>query len=140
MARKESAIGSLSFVLANVLSRHEAGGRGCLGRHDGVFQGGVLGWSKAELDDGAGVRDQFGLPAVIALKFLHGSFGPGIPMAGGYAGEIARLDQRALDLSCAGVVDSALSWRSCCLRALIEQLGRGGAAASMGKRRARQRG
>ena len=40
---------------------------GLLAAGDGVLLG-----TEAEFDDGARVRNQFGLPAVVGLKFLHG--------------------------------------------------------------------
>ena len=40
----------------------------------------VLG-AEAELDNRAGVGDQFSLPAVVFLKLLHGRFGLGVPVA-----------------------------------------------------------
>ena len=54
--------------------------------------------SKTQLDEGAGVRGQLGLPAVVALQLLHGGFACGIPAASGLSGEVAGLDQRGLDL------------------------------------------
>lgn len=43
----------------------------------------VLIGPQAELDNGAGVGDQLGLPSIIALVFLHGGFGLAVPVTGG---------------------------------------------------------
>ena len=96
----------------------------------------ILGRSKAEFDDGARVGDQFGLPAVVALEFLHGGFRSGVPMPRGLAGEVTGFDQRCLNLGSAGVVDSALTGGFGRFRAFIEELRRGGAATCMGRCRA----
>ena len=116
----------------------EVGGEGWLGGGGGQIGGeGAcllrLVWAETQLDDGAGVRDQLRLPAVVALKLLHRGFGLGVPVAGGFAAEIAGVDQRVLDLGGAGVIDGMLRR---CLRGrfgtLIEQLVRGRTATGVG--------
>ena len=93
---------------------------------------GVLSGSEAKLDDGAGVGNQFGLPAIVGLELLHGGFGLGVPVAGGFAGEVAGFDQRGLNLGGAGVVDSTLSCGFVaaleCLWNSLGEWGRGGHA------------
>ena len=65
--------------------------------------------AEAQLDDGAGVGHQFGLPAVVGLELLHGCFGLRIPVAACLAGEIAGLNEGALNLGCTAVIDGALT-------------------------------
>src|SRR5258708_2696363 len=78
------------------------------GRRGGALTG-ILSRPKTELDDGARIGNEFRLPAVVTLEFLHGGFGSGVPMTRGFACEITRFDQRRLNLGRTGVVDSALS-------------------------------
>ena len=96
-----------SLELNNLLSRHETrcSRIGCRG---GTLAG-VLGWPKTELNDGARVGNEFCLPAVIALEFLHGGFGSSVPMTRGLAREVTGFDERRLDLGGTSIVDSALS-------------------------------
>ena len=54
--------------------------------------------AQAELDEGAGVGGDFGLPAVVALELLHGGDAFGVPGAGGFACQVALLDEGGLDL------------------------------------------
>ena len=54
--------------------------------------------AEAELDEGAGVGGNFGLPAVVALELLHGGDTVRVPGAGRLACEIALLDEGGLDL------------------------------------------
>lgn len=77
-------------------------------RRGGVAQLGVLIWSKAQFDDCTRVGDEFGLPAVVALKFLHSCLRLGVPVTGGFAGEITGSDQRCLNLGGSVVVDHVL--------------------------------
>jgi hypothetical protein len=138
--RKRADWPSFSCAKQNFLSRHVARGWRCfMGSCCGGAQTCVLGRSQAELDNGTGVGDQFGLPAIVTLEFLHSRFSSSIPMSRGFAGEVTGLDQRGLDLSCTSVIDSALACGFCCrFRMLIEQLRRCGSATSVAKRRAWQ--
>jgi len=130
-----------SLELSNLLSRHETRcGRCSRSGCRGGALAGVLGWPKTELNDGARVGDEFCLPAVIALEFLHGGFGSSVPMTLGLAREVAGFDQRRLDLGGTSIVDSALSCGLGCFRAFIEELRRGRAATSVARCQAWQRG
>ncbi len=60
--------------------------------------------AETELDQSARVRRDPGLPAIVFLELLHGGSGLGVPRAGGFAFQIALLDERGLDLG------SALGW------------------------------
>ena len=80
----------------------------------GINRGGgahtrVLCRSEAKLDDGARVGNEFGLPAIIFLKLLHGGFSLRVPVTRRFAGKITGLDERSLNLRSAGVIDSALT-------------------------------
>jgi len=55
--------------------------------------------AEAELDEGAGVGGDFGLPAVVALELLHGGDTVRVPGAGGLSGEVTLLDEGGLDCS-----------------------------------------
>ena len=54
--------------------------------------------AESELDEGAGVGSDLGLPAVVALELLHGGDAFGVPGAGGFTCEVALLDEGGLDL------------------------------------------
>ena len=91
---------------------HEARGGGCLLRGNcGAAQLRGLIWPEAQLDDGSGVWDELGLPAVIGLELLHGCLRLRIPVTGGFTRKITRLDERCLNLGGAGVVDHMLAGR-----------------------------
>ena len=77
---------------------------GCLGV-DGV---GIVG-AKAQCLDGARVGHELGLPAVVGLVLLHGSFGGGVPRAVGIFGEIVLADKGGLNLGDALGIDSLLA-------------------------------
>ncbi len=62
-------------------------------------------------NDGPGIGNQLGLPTIVFLKLLHGSLGLSVPMAGCFSREIARFDQRSLDLAGSVVVNAALTGR-----------------------------
>ena len=81
--------------------------------------GGILLGAEAEEDEGAGVGDDFGLPAVVGLELLHSGDAFGVPGAGGFAGEVASLDESGLDLSGAGWIH-ALGWLAGCRVGVLE--------------------
>ena len=61
---------------------------------DGV---GIIG-PQSQLHEGAGVRHQLGLPALVGLKLLHGGHGGCVPIPGRFAGKIVLANQGLLNL------------------------------------------
>lgn len=106
--RKERATLVLSLAKAK-LFLHKTGGGRLLPGNRGVAQPGGLIWPEAQLDDGSGVWNQLGLPAIIGLELLHRCLRLGIPVTGGFTRKITGLDERGLNLGGAGVVDRALA-------------------------------
>ena len=79
------------------------------GQCGGTTGASVVSGTEAKFDDGARVRNQFCLPAIISLQFLHGGFGLRIPVtASGIAREITGFDQSRLNLRCAGIINGPL--------------------------------
>jgi hypothetical protein len=64
--------------------------------------------SQAELDEGAGIGRNFGLPAVVSLVAGHGFLGASVPDAAGLASEVMFADQGGLDLTGAFRLDALL--------------------------------
>lgn len=54
--------------------------------------------AEAELDQGAGIGRELGLPAMIGLEFLHGGFSGRVPLTGGWTGQIVLANQGVLNL------------------------------------------
>src|SRR5512141_911113 len=69
----------------------------------------VVGGPESQLDEGAGIGQSLGLPAVVPLVLHQGFPGGVVPDAGGLAGEIALTDERGLDLAGAVGLDGLLS-------------------------------
>ena len=55
--------------------------------------------TETQLNQRTGVGGDLGLPAIVGLQLLHGRDGGRVPAAGGFAGQIAMLDERCLNLS-----------------------------------------
>src|SRR5262245_26813481 len=55
--------------------------------------------TKAQLDEGARIRDYYALPAIVGLEAFHRFLAGGVPLAGGLAVEVILADQRFLDLA-----------------------------------------
>ncbi len=65
--------------------------------------------SQAELNQRSRVRSELGLPAVVSLIFDQRVFRGFVPSAAGLASEVMLLNQGALDLAGAVLIDTALS-------------------------------
>src|SRR5207237_4467872 len=55
--------------------------------------------SKSELAQGAGVGNDFALPALVGLEFAHRSRGPGVPNSGWLTVKVAFADQGFLNFA-----------------------------------------
>jgi len=93
--------------------------------------------AEAELDEGAGVGGQFGLPAVVSLILLHGRLGGGIPLPGGRRSEIVLADEGILNFAGALRLNLALALDGVVVAAVVMAAGGG---STMGPRGEGRRG
>src|SRR3954467_12474431 len=100
------------FSLAFALVRGDRGGEGRGVRVQQVR----LVRSQSQLDQRAGVRNDFRLPTVVALQLGQRSFGSGVHVAGGLSVQVVLADESFLNLTGALVVDRLLAF---CLPALL---------------------
>ena len=77
--------------------------------------------AQTELDQRSRIRSELGLPAIVSLELGQRIFGGLVPNASWLAAKVMLLNQRALDLAGAFLIDRALSVRM--RRALCAGLG-----------------
>src|SRR5436305_10101917 len=66
-------------------------------------------WSQAQLDDGARIGRDLGLPSIFGLVTRHGGLGAGIPLSVGLAIEVFLADQGLLDIAGPGFINLLLA-------------------------------
>src|SRR5947208_14528235 len=66
-------------------------------------------WSQTQLDDGARIGRDLGLPSVFGLVARHGGLSTGIPLSIGLAVEVFLADQGLLDIAGPGFINLLLA-------------------------------